>query len=612
MKKYLSIALAAVMILVMGSCKKSDFDYEGTGEAVGSFRLSSPADNSMLMLNSATPNEPIVFRWTEASKGVNSPISYTWKLDRKTGDFTAPLWALSSDNNGSATQLTVTHKSLDSLLATAGIAGNAMADLKWIVEAKNPSGTVKIATPFNLPVTRFGQGLTRFTLYGPLSSTNVVNTNPSSTTDFFTFKWQKTTAVPAAPVTYKVVFVQKQYDANNNPIAPDFSSPLFSIASNVNGTDTVATISWKQMSDSLSAHGLNNLSIVSQLQWTVVATAGGFSSQSAFFNDLFIAREVKVYIVGSATPGDWDISKSTRLIEDPRFPGTYFTYIRLIPGEFKFVNGQQWPPTPGAVDWGQDPNLPSGNITDNNEANIPVSTAGVYRVTLDLANNKWYAQTAVANGIGGMGMIGQFQGWSQPAVKMSYVDVNKFIYLTNMNTNDEFKFHDGNDWDNSANNKNRWYATVPGNPERMVIDPGAGFDNFKYTGPSGRMRAIWDGSNTTNLQYSLTPASEMRVVGNGINMPGVNDWDPGSSPQMTYTSNGIWTATLTLKADMEIKFLAGNAWGAFDYEDNSGQSNALGTPRPIKWDGGPNFKTPAVAGTYTITLNEYTQRVTIN
>ena len=102
----------------------------------------------------------------------------------------------------------------------------------------------------------------------------------------------------------------------------------------------------------------------------------------------------------------------------------------------------------------------------------------------------------------------------------------------------------------------------------------------------------------------------MRLVGDGIQ--GVPDWNPGASPQMTYSGNGVWTLTIALKADKSIKFLAGNDWGAFDYEDNSGQSQATGTPRKIKWDGGPDFKTPAAAGTYTITLNENTQTVTIN
>ncbi len=104
----------------------------------------------------------------------------------------------------------------------------------------------------------------------------------------------------------------------------------------------------------------------------------------------------------------------------------------------------------------------------------------------------------------------------------------------------------------------------------------------------------------------------MRLVGNGINQAGVNDWDPPTSPQMTYSGNGVWTITIALKATKEIKFLAGNAWGAFDYEDNSGQSQAVGTNKSIKWEGGNNFLTPTTAGTYTITLNEYTQTMRID
>ena len=129
---------------------------------------------------------------------------------------------------------------------------------------------------------------------------------------------------------------------------------------------------------------------------------------------------------------------------------------------------------------------------------------------------------------------------------------------------------------------------------------------------AGRYRVIWDGRDVNNVKYETSPATEMRVVGDGINQAGVNDWDPPTSPQMTYMGNGVWTKSLTLKASKSIKFLAGNAWGAFDYEDQSG-SAALGTPRKISWNsGGSDFKTPVTAGTYTITLNENTQTVTIN
>ncbi len=599
MKKYLPLALIMLLVQLINSCKKLDFDHDSTGEGISAFSLGTPADNAELMLNSATPAAPIVFKWSTAMPGISAVITYKWLLDRRTGDFTSPVWQLNSDNAGRSNQVTISHQSMDSLLATLGVLTAERGEFKWTVIASNGSNNVQPSTSNKIGIKRFGVGITSFNIFSPASSGSVTNTNPSSTTDFFNFRWQRAYAVPSSnPITYRVVFVQKQFDANNNPIAPDFSDPLFSIASNNNGVDTFANISYMQMSDSLTANGLTTLSIVAQLQWTVIATAGGFSTQADFVNDLNIAREIKVYVVGSATPGGWDINASTRMIEDPRFPGTYFTYIYLTGGnQIKFVNGQAWPPSPGAVDWGQDPALPSGNITDINEANIDVTTSGVYRLTFDLVNKKYYLQTAVSNGIGGMGMIGQFQGWSQPATKMNYLGVNKFILLADMNNNDEFKFHDGNDWNNSTNILNRWFAVDNNNGGRMVIDPGSGYDNFKWTGTSGRVRAIWDGRDATNIQYSLTPAAQMRVVGNGMNIPGVNDWDPPTSPQMTYLGNGVWTATLALKPG-EIKFLAGDAWGAFDYED-AGNGK-------IKWDGGPNFNTPSVMGTYTIRLDEHT------
>jgi len=191
---------------------------------------------------------------------------------------------------------------------------------------------------------------------------------------------------------------------------------------------------------------------------------------------------------------------------------------------------------------------------------------------------------------------------------MSNFSPNRFIYITNMTQNDEFKFHDGNGWDNSTNNNSRWYD-VNGSNVMIINGTGPG-NNFKWTGSTGPVRAIFNYANVNDPKYVLAEATEMRVVGDGIQ--GVPAWDPGASPQMTYSGNGVWTISINLVANKDIKFLAGNAWGAFDYEDDSGGSQATGTPRKIKWDGGPNFKTPATDGTYTITLNEYTQTVTIN
>jgi starch-binding outer membrane protein SusE/F len=603
--KKISLIITMAIALFTG-CKKVDYDFESKGESNGQFRILTPSNGANLVLNAATPSAPVTITWSSSIPGVNAVATYKWVAALKTGSIDAPILELPSNNAGMDTKLTLTYAQVDAALAAKGVAAGAVVDLIWSVVADNGSTKLRSADVYGIKITRFGDGATPFILLSPLqSSLNApLAINPTSTSENIAFRWTKSLPkTGGTAIAYKILFAEKKIDANGAELPVNWSAPLFSIVANNTGVDSFANVSYKSISDSLSAKGFTNLLTPVQLKWTVAAASGTWNQFCDFVNDLVIVREVKVYIVGSATPGGWDIAQSTRMIEDPRFPGTYFSYIQLSGGnEIKFVNGQNWPPFAGAIAWGQDLAAPAGTITSvNGGDNIPVATSGVYRVTFDLSNKKFYLQTAISNGIGGMGMIGNFQGWSQPATKTNYLGVNKFILLANMNTNDEFKFHDGNDWNNSANNLHRWFAVD--NNGKMVIDPGSGFGNFKWTGASGRMRAIWDGSNTLDLKYSLTPASEMRVVGNGIDIVGVNDWDPPTSPQMAYVGNGVWQATLALKAGREIKFVAGNAWGAFDYEDAGGGK--------IRYDGNLNFNTPATAGTYTITLNEHTGTYTI-
>jgi hypothetical protein len=192
---------------------------------------------------------------------------------------------------------------------------------------------------------------------------------------------------------------------------------------------------------------------------------------------------------------------------------------------------------------------------------------------------------------------------------MGNAATNLFVGLSNFTTGG-WKMIDNSSWNNGSNavDETRSYGTPNGDGGTLETNG----NNFNDYASAGRYRVIWDGRDVNNVKYWTSPATEMRVVGDGINQAGVNDWDPGTSPQMTYSGNGIWTISITLKASKDIKFLAGNAWGAFDYEDNSGQSQATGVAKGIKWEGGNNFKTPTAAGTYTITLNENLQTVTIN
>jgi len=311
------------------------------------------------------------------------------------------------------------------------------------------------------------------------------------------------------------------------------------------------------------------------------------------------------YQAATGNGNDWDPPTAPELIRDQRaglFNNMYYIYIYLPAGaQFKVTQGRSWDVNYGGT---------GGNMVAGSPDNFNVSTAGVYRISINRSTLKYDIRSGRMGFVGG----GTGAGWNPPNVFPNYAmgapATNLFVGLSDFNTTDAWKMIDSDSWNNGSNavDETRSYGSAGGSGSTIVTNGG----NFPTVPSNGRYRVIWDGRNVDNTKYEMSPATEMRLVGDGINQVGVNDWDPPTSPQMTYSGNGVWTITIALKANKSIKFLAGNAWGAFDYEDNSGGSQALGTARKIKWDGGGDFKTPATAGTYTVTLNENTQTATIN
>ncbi len=592
MKKLLLLPVLAMVLLQ--ACKKTDFDTTVTGEGLGTFRMLGPATGTNLFLNSATPGATVQISWTAAKPGIDVLPTYKWVVaPQNGGNLDQPLFSIPSDNNGLATTLTLTHYQVDSILQANGIADNAATDFVWSVVADNGSTIKRADESFFIRIQRMGDGIAPFKIYGPLSSAANLEINPTSTADSINFYWQKAIGGnPANPVTYKVVFIEE---------GGNFSNPLFSITPGNNGTDTTVAISYKDISDSLTAAGLSDPSQVANLEWTVIATSGNFELNAMYVNELNIVRLVRMFLVGSIN--GWDINNPLEMIAD-KAPGrqgkVFYSYVRLnATDEFKFFR------TVG--DWGSGygnaGTSGAGYTTGYNQGgNFQVPNAGVYRLTIDLENNMAYVQEKQ------VGLVGSLQGWD-PAnpVFGSLIARNRFMIITDMTAGDIFKFHDGPAWDNSTVDKARWWGK--GASDGLLDYTGNG-DNLENTGSTGRVRAIWDGTELQVVKYILNSAAQMRVVGDGIQ--GVNAWDPGASPQMTYMGDGKWQITLDLVAGKDIKFLAGDAWGAFDYEDASGGSTATGTPKPMRWDGSDNFKTPATSGSYTIVLDEYAQTVTIN
>ena len=309
------------------------------------------------------------------------------------------------------------------------------------------------------------------------------------------------------------------------------------------------------------------------------------------------------YQAATGNGNNWDPGTAPEMIRDLRssvLNDLYYIYIWLPAGaEFKITEGRSWD-----VNYGGS----GGDLTQGNPTNLSVGTAGFYRISFSRKNMKYDIREGRMGFVGGATGAGWEPGNVFPNYALGAAGTNLFVGLTDL-TVDQWKLIDNNSWNDGSNSvsETRSYGSAGGSGSTMEINTTT---NFGAVSSAGRYRVIWDGRDVNNIKYEISPATEMRVVGSGIQ--GVPEWNPGASPQMTYNGNGVWTITLTLIGGKDIKFLAGNDWGAFDYEDNSGGSTATGTPRAIKWNGGGDFKTPAVTGSYTITLNEYTQTVTIN
>ncbi len=340
-------------------------------------------------------------------------------------------------------------------------------------------------------------------------------------------------------------------------------------------------------------------------------TAGGATSYSNIVNVIINSYFpiVRMYMPGSyqgATGNgtNWTPQDAPELIRDQRVGANnnvYYIYINLPAGTaFKITEGRAWTTAYGST---------GPTTASTSGADFTVAAAGYYRISLNRTTGTYDIRA------GRMGFIGGATptGWNPPGVfpnnALANAGTNLFIGVTTFGSGG-WKLIDTDAWDNGgfATNETRSYGGANTTNGPVAINGG----NFPDFATAGRNRVIWDGRDVNNVKYEMSSATEMRIVGDGLNMPGVNDWDPPSSPQMTYSGNGVWTRVVTLKANKDFKFVGGNAWGAFDYEDNSGQSQAIGTARKIQWEGGNNFRTPTVAGVYTITLNENTQTVTIN
>jgi hypothetical protein len=584
-KKYLS--LAAILVLIVSACTKvADLPYYDKGQPV----TLTASKTAVTATPADSLNQVIAFSWTNPEyKQDSSLYKFVLEIDSTGRNFAKKSMKVVTGVSGTS----LTGKELNNILLNYGFSLGTPYDLD-----------IRVISSYGNNNERYTSNVlkVRVTPYNDPSVMTTVNTSvtcalATASQLSNTFNWSRSFNGYAGTVTYTL-----QYDsAGKNFVAP------MEIA--VGADLYTKALTQGEMNETALTSGIAGGN-TGKVEYRIKATtAQGAISYSNVVN-VTIASYVPIlrfYLPGSyqaetGNGGNWDPATAPELIRDLRpdaLNKLYYIYIYLPAGaSFKVTQGRSWDVNYGGT---------GGNMVSNSPDNFSVATAGFYRISIDRVNLKYDIREGRMGFVGGATGAGWTPANVFPTYGMGLAANNLFVGLTDFTTGG-WKMIDHNDWNNgdiSVTNA-RSYGSTGGSGSTLLVNDG----NMPDISTAGRYRVIWDGRNVDNIKYEMSPATEMRVVGDGI--LGVAAWNPGASPQMTYAGNGVWTITLDLVAGKDIKFLAGNDWGAFDYEDNSGGSTATGTARKIKWEGGDNFKTPTASGSYTITLNEKTQTVTIN
>ena len=154
MKKIIAkfpILLSLCCLLAITGCDKDERDINSNISDVTAFY--APNDNVFVQLEPAT-SASVVFEWEQSHAEDGSLVMYEVAFDHENGDFTAPIYKMSSDGNGIQPRLTLSHKDLNRIANFAGIGSLETGKMKWTVLASKGLNVRKATLTRTIEVSR--------------------------------------------------------------------------------------------------------------------------------------------------------------------------------------------------------------------------------------------------------------------------------------------------------------------------------------------------------------------------------------------------------------------------------------------------------------------------
>jgi hypothetical protein len=581
MKILKQVFLTTIVALSFMACDSDENENIGLGESINDFKLIGPTNFTTLELNPGTPTKSVIVSWEAAKTGLNGTVTYRFLLDENDGDFSSPLLAVASDNDGSASTVTLTTEQLLQV-----IEGMSASEFKWNVEAKTVTAkgenTVVSSTPFTLTITASSVGISDFGYETPSLNEKLLLDGIRTADEEIVFSWTPATST--------------QGDVNYNWVAATspngFDEPVLTFQSDDNGASPTFSRTHEEWIEIL-----NGIEYTDGLYWRVEASVDGFvyspESRFVWFEVFDIPN---LFIVGSFQ--GWSNTCEAAISMTNKGGGVFESLINIpANSEFKLVLAcGSWD-----VAWGSPNNDPivSGQEYELGGNNIKVSEASSYFVRADFSNSVFKLTQFVPPA--DMFLVGGSTSadWN-PANSIKFIEkeTNTFEMFAYIDAaGGGFKFLQVQDWAGDWGAKGGTRSVDNGVITGGLVQEGE--DNVTVDN-AGFYRITL---NYNTQEYKLEPMS-FGIIGSARTG---DDSGWGADDDMIFVgSKGSykWTITTTL-FNGQLKFRANDDWAV-----NFGDDSVDGS---LEY-GGANLN--IAAGTYKIDLildpiTGYTYEITL-
>jgi hypothetical protein len=152
--KAIVMKLTVIVALVISFAACGDDNMGKTDARLSDVKtLIEPVDGKSIVLEPSASAE-VYFEWAYADVQEGGTSVYQIAFDRADGDFSSPVYLISSDNNGFNNSVRITHKQMNRIAGMVGAKASETGTMKWTVFSSKGLNSVKSEQSHMISVTR--------------------------------------------------------------------------------------------------------------------------------------------------------------------------------------------------------------------------------------------------------------------------------------------------------------------------------------------------------------------------------------------------------------------------------------------------------------------------